>query len=123
MEKASIESDYRLAKILGITHQSVSLYRTGDTLPNDKVIAQLCALSGDDPGVIAAEIHAARSKSPEAKSMWMSIAARLSGGASPAILAVVFAISLVALIPNVAEADDLATLSAVVYQQPIHRIK
>lgn len=93
---ANIESDYRLAIVIGISHGGMTHYRQGRSLPNEKILAQLCALSGDDPGVIAAQIQAARSKSPEAKNLWMMIAARLSGAASTAILSVVFTISLIA---------------------------
>lgn len=56
--KAGIESDYRLAKVIGITHSVVSSYRVGKSMPNDKILAQLCALSGDDVAVVAAEIQA-----------------------------------------------------------------
>lgn len=110
MANAHIESDYRLSKILGISRAAVSLYRVGKTLPNESVIAQLCALSGDDPGVIVAQIQAARSKSPEAKTMWFAIAARLAGGASTAILSVLCAICLIAVGPGEARASALQSL-------------
>ena len=71
-------------------------YRGGKTLPNESVIEQLCALSGDDPDVIAAQIQAARSKTPEARNMWLRVAARMSGAASTAILSVLAAIVLIA---------------------------
>lgn len=92
----SIVSDYQLAKVIGISHQAMTHYRMGRTLPNESVIEQLCALSGDDPGVIAAQIQSARSKTPEAKNMWLMIAKRLAGGASTAILSVLVTISLIA---------------------------
>ena len=95
--RASIDSDYQLAKVIGISHQAMTHYRMDRTLPNEKVIAQLCALSGDDPGVIAAQIQAARSKTPEAKSLWLMVAARMQGAATTAILSVCFAIALIAL--------------------------
>jgi hypothetical protein len=94
--KANIESDYRLAKVIGITHGAMTHYRQGRTLPNESVIEQLCALSGDDAGVIAAQIQAERSKTPQAKNMWLMVAARLRGAAQTAILSVCFAIALIA---------------------------
>lgn len=94
--RASIESDYRLAKVIGITHSGISSYRMGKTLPNESVIEQLCALSGDDPDLIAAQIQAARAKDAPAQVMWSRIAARLAGGASTAILSVLIFISLIA---------------------------
>ena len=94
--KANIESDYRLGKVIGITHGATTNYRTGKTMPNDKILAQLCALSGDDVAVVAAQVQAERAQSPEGKTMWLMIAKRLSGGASTAILTVLFAIGLIA---------------------------
>lgn len=75
--RASIDSDYRLAKVIGITHGAMTHYRMGRTLPNESVIEQLCALSGDDPDYIAAQIQAARAKDGPARVMWSRIAARL----------------------------------------------
>lgn len=109
--RANIESDYRLAKVIGKNHQVISSYRVGKSLPEESVIEQLCALSGDDPGVIAAQIQAERSRSPEAKTMWRMIAARLAGGATTAILSVLFAIGFIAASPYDARA------SAVHYQK------
>lgn len=95
--KANIDSDYRLAKVIGKSHQVISAYRVGKSLPEESVIQQICALSGDDPDVIAAQIQAARSKSPEAKNLWLRVAARMQGAASGAILSVCFAIALIAM--------------------------
>lgn len=101
-----IDSDYRLAKVIGITHTVVSSYRLGKSMPNDKILSQLCALSGDDVAVVAAEIQAARAQSPEGKNMWLMIAKRLSGGASTAILTVLIAICLIATLPGPARSGQ-----------------
>ena len=82
-------------------------YRTGRTLPNESVIEQLCALSGDDPDFIAAQIQAARAQDGPARVMWSRIAARLAGGATTAILSVCFAISLIAAPASDARATTL----------------
>lgn len=113
--RASIESDYRLAKVIGITHSGISSYRMGKTLPNESVIEQLCALSGDDPDLIAAQIQAARAKDAPARQMWNRIAMRLAGGASPAILSVLFSLGLIAATAQEARAGTAPTakLSAV----------
>jgi hypothetical protein len=93
---ANIESDYRLAKVLSINQSALGNYRGGRSWPNEKILAQLCALSGDDVGVVAAQVQAERAQSPEGKSMWMTVAARLAGRASTAIFSVLFAIGLIA---------------------------
>ncbi len=105
--RASIDSDYRLAKVIGKSHQVISNYRKGKSLPNESVIEQLCALSGDDPDFVAAQIQAARSPDGPARMMWSRIAARLSGAATTAILSVCFAISLIATSASDARANTL----------------
>ena len=59
-------------------------------MPNESAIEQICALSGDDPDVIAAQIQAARAADAPARAMWLRIAARMSGAASTALMALVF---------------------------------
>lgn len=93
---ALIESDYRLAKVIGITHSAVSNYRVGKSMPDERVLSQLCALSGDDVAVFAAQIQAERARTPEGRTMWEAIAQRLRGGVSTAILSVLFTIGLIA---------------------------
>lgn len=110
--KSSIDSDYRLAKVIGITHSGISSYRMGKSLPNESVIEQLCALSGDDPDLIAAQIQAARAKEGPARVMWSRIAARLAGGASTAILSVCVTIALIAASASDARAATVRGLKA-----------
>lgn len=104
---ANIETDYRLAKVIGITHSVISSYRHGKSMPNDKILTQICALSGDDVAVVAAQIQAERAQSDEGKTLWLMIAKRLSGGTSPAILSVLIAIGLIAATPDSARAASV----------------
>ena len=92
----TIDSDYRLAKVIGITHSAISNYRMGKSVPDARVLEQLCALSGDDLAVFAAQAQAERERTPEGRIVWLMVAKRLAGGASTAILSVVFAIGLIA---------------------------
>lgn len=94
--RASIESDYRLAKVIGISHGTMTGYRSGKSMPDARVLEQLCALSGDDVAVVMAQVQAERERTPEGKNMWLMVAARLRGAASTAILSVCFAIALIA---------------------------
>lgn len=94
--RGNIESDYRLSKVIGIKTPTMSGYRAGKTMPDARVLEQLCALSGDDVAVVMAEIQAERERTPEGKSMWLMVAKRLSGGASTAVLSVLFTIALIA---------------------------
>jgi transcriptional regulator with XRE-family HTH domain len=95
--RGNIGSDYQLAKVIGISHQGMTNYRSGKTMPDARVLEQLCALSGDDLAVFAAQAQAERERTPEGKTVWKMIAARLAGGATTAILSVCFAIALIAL--------------------------
>lgn len=101
--KAGIESDYRLAKVIGITHTALSAYRVGKSLPGDKVVAQLCALSGDDPQLVFAQVQAFKASSSETQSFWNTLVLRLQSdrrhavrGVGTAILSVLFSIVLIA---------------------------
>jgi len=85
----------------------MSGYRSGKSMPDERVIDQLCALSGDDPAVIAAQIQGERARTPEGKSMWKMIAARLAGGATSAILSILFVIGLIAAPADSARASGL----------------
>lgn len=110
---ANIDSDYRLAKVIGITHAAISGYRHGKSLPNESAIEKLCALSGDDPDYIAAQIQAERAQNEPARIMWSRIAARLAGGAHTAILSVLISISLIASFAQDARSSALSDSSTV----------
>lgn len=125
-QKAGIASDYRLSKLTGIGLTSVCNYRNGRSLPDEVAIENLCNLSGDDPGVVAAQIQAERSKNPKAKQLWENIAMRLAGGANSAILSWLFAIGvaigLIALPVDSAQAATAFGNHHEMTQQSIHRI-
>lgn len=94
--RGNIESDYRLAKVIGITHSAISNYRAQKSMPDARVLEQLCALSGDDVAVVMAQIQAQRERTTEGRNMWLMVAKRLAGGAQTAILSVLFTIVFVA---------------------------
>lgn len=94
--RANIDTDYRLAKVIRINQSALGNYKAGRSMPDERVLEQLCALSGDDVAVFAAQIQAERARTPEGKNLWSLIAARLAGGASPAILSVLFSLGLIA---------------------------
>lgn len=98
---AGIDSDYRLAKLIAITHSAVSRYRHDKSLPDDSTILKLCELSGDDTAVIAAEVQAARSTDDATRKMWLAVAARLQAG-----VAHVFALVAVAIVSIAAYAPE-----------------
>lgn len=101
-----LPSDYKLALVMGISHSSLTSYRQGKTMPDARVIAKLCDLTGDDAGVLLAEIEAERAKTDEARALWRQVAARLSSAVHAAIFAVLFGGSLWGGFSNDAQAAD-----------------
>ena len=73
----SLPSDYKLALIMGVNLTSLANYRNGKTLPDARVIRQICNLTGDDPAVLVAEIEAERAKTSDARELWQQVAERL----------------------------------------------
>lgn len=86
-----LSSDYKLALVMGIDSKSMSNYRHGKTLPDTRVIALLCDLTGDDPAMLAAEIEVERAKTPEARAVWISVLSRLRETAAQTVSTGVFA--------------------------------
>ena len=95
--QGGLVSDYRLAKVIRVNQTLLSNWRHGRNLPSVEMIEALCALSGDDAGLIVAQVEAARAKPGPVRAMWEKVALRLAAGATTAILSVCFAISLIAM--------------------------
>ena len=84
-------TDYRLAKMLGVTTAAVSLWRSGHRAPDGRAVVKLCALSGDDPEQVAAELQVMRAASDEEAALWRRVASRLSGSVAAAVVCFVLA--------------------------------
>lgn len=87
-KRLSIESDYALAKALGLKPQHISGYRKGGHLPDDSIALRLAEAAGMDPLQLLAQINAERAKDPKVKRFWKMI-----GTAAAAILAI-FSVSI-----------------------------
>jgi hypothetical protein len=86
-----IDTDYQLAKQLGITQSAISNYRLGKTMPDEAAITKLCMMSGDDAAITAALIQADRAekaKNPEGRFIWATVAQRLQGTVAAIVAAV-----------------------------------
>jgi hypothetical protein len=88
-----VKSDYKLGLCIGIGAASLSNYRLGKTLPDEKAAAKLAAAIDEKPDLLLVEIQAQRVKDPEARAMWANLAKRLQAGVAGvqmmAILAIV----------------------------------
>jgi hypothetical protein len=100
---AGVDSDYALAKLLGVHKANVSNWRVEKTAPDGRSIVKLCALSGDDPEHVAASIQVMRSASDEEAALWRRVASRLSAGL---VVSVVGFVLLAGFAPSPAMADS-----------------
>lgn len=76
-----IGSDYRMAKVLKVTENTLGNWRAGRSKPADDLAVTLAQMAGVDPGSVLAELAAERAKDDASREVWRSIAQRLKGGA------------------------------------------
>ena len=91
-----VRSDYKLGLCLGIGQSSISNYRLGKTLPDEKVCKKLALAMGEDPALLTVQMQAQRSKDDETRDLWLSIAKRLQAGFASVQLMALLAIALIA---------------------------
>lgn len=70
-------SDYRIAKLLGISTAAISGYRTGKSSPANSVAVRLAELAGIDPAHAVVSCNLERASTPEEREVWEVLAARL----------------------------------------------
>lgn len=76
----SLDSDYQIAKLLGISRERVSGWRTGKSFPDDSMILRIENLLNYPPGSLLFELHAARSKCPDAANIFHQTAKKIAAG-------------------------------------------
>jgi len=89
-ERAGIESDYRLAKVLGVTRQTVSGWRSGTRWPELLHVFQLAEMAGlehVDAAVASIELERVKAR-PEQAAAWRQVIERLGGIAAAVIVSV-----------------------------------
>lgn len=75
-----VKSDYKLGLCIGIGSQSLSNYRNGKTLPDEKACLKLAPAMGEDPAVLVVEMQVQRAKDDQTRALWLDIAKRLQSG-------------------------------------------
>lgn len=75
MRRKRIPSDYALAKVLGVTKQTVSRYRLGLSQFDDAVALRVAELMSVNPGLVLIDMHAERTKNDEVRSVWEKVSA------------------------------------------------
>ncbi len=111
MQGAGVTSAYGLAKATGLTEAVISKYRLGKSLPDDRAIVLLSQFTGDDPAMVAIQIHYDRAANDEAKSLWGGMADRLEKSTKAVKTALLIATVSVAAYQEPAQAQGTTPLA------------
>lgn len=84
----SVQSDYALAKMLGVTHQSASAWRKGRVFFDDSTAIQVGKLLEIDPAYVVACVHAERAKKDDEKAVWREIMEKFGGVAATVVIGI-----------------------------------
>lgn len=74
---AGVQSDYAMAKVLGVKANTCSNYVTGKARFDDEVAAKVADLLGIEAGYVIACANAERAKTDKGRAIWARIAALL----------------------------------------------
>lgn len=109
-----LQSNYKLARFLGIKDASLAHYVHGRSLPDEKTCFKIATAAGIDPEIFTARVQAMRSRDDETRSIWERVAARLamaSGTAAAVILSVLFSTLFIAPDAYAKSVGDVSMLS------------
>jgi len=76
--RLGINSDYALAKSLGVTRSAVSKLQKGDVAFSDDVALTVAEILGVEPIAVIAAANAERAKTPEQKARWVGLMEKFS---------------------------------------------
>ena len=82
--KFGVESDYALAKRLGVSTQTISSYRTGRSRLDDAMALTIALALEVDPIIVSASVNAERATTPEKRARWEGLFAGFRYLLSPA---------------------------------------
>ena len=129
----AITSDYRLARVLGCSDNTIHNYRHGKTHPDESQSLQLAAMAGLDAGYVLVSMAAARAKTDAARAHFARVAAMLrtlppggdSGGSGGGVGGILSGPT--SGTPSAQNPDGMGLVgrlaSALTGQHPIHRGK
>ncbi len=81
-----LPSDYALKRVLGVTTQQISFYRTGKGQFGDDVCLRVAEILDIPPGRVLADVAAERAKSEAVREVWRRLSAVAAGSACAVIL-------------------------------------
>jgi hypothetical protein len=74
---AGIPSNYRLARVLGLTDSGVQRWTSGRGVPDDAQAHRMAVMAGLDSGYVIASVRALREKDESLRAIWADMAERL----------------------------------------------
>lgn len=86
--KLGVESDYALAKQLGIPNPRISEYRSGKARPDAYACARFAEALGVDPFELLAQVEAATEKNEARRTYWKQVAERMAAGSVAAFFVI-----------------------------------
>lgn len=86
-QRQGIPSNYRLARVLGVTDQTLTNWNTGKKAPADNYAVRLAEMAGIEPGIVLAELAAERAQDDEVRQAWRGLAERLKAAGLAAFVA------------------------------------
>lgn len=101
-----VESDYALAKKLGVSKQSVSEYYSGKNVPNEFACLQIAESLGKPLETVIAAVRVEAEKDETRRSAWEKYYKRVGGMAAAVFLAVLLTVTF-KVTPADAEAPTL----------------
>lgn len=84
--RKNIENFSGIARLMGITRQSLHRYRSRHTFLDDKQALKAAELLRIDAGAVLAAIHAERAICPETKAVWEDLSRSSDGGKTLGII-------------------------------------
>jgi predicted transcriptional regulator len=84
--KTGLDSDYAIAKHLGITKTALSQYRLGKSFLGDQTAMKVAEMLEIDPAYVVACVHAERTKHAAEKKLWERIATLTAGIAATLLM-------------------------------------
>lgn len=86
-EKTGAPSDYALAKVLNVTRQQVSLYKTKGQFIGGDVALRVADILEIDPVIVLSDIQADKAKTDDERAVWRSLIERIGGVAATLLIA------------------------------------
>ncbi|MCG2577585.1 DUF3693 domain-containing protein [Dechloromonas sp. XY25] len=110
---AGVESDYALAKVLGIHKARVSAYYSGKEAPNEWACLKISEITGIPLDTVIATVKAESEKDDERRAVWENYMKRLGGLAASFLITLCVTVTMLVTSPpsQAAQGKDLGPVT------------